>query len=772
MKKPSLLVSFLVGLLLGGVLGAPTPAAAQDGEICPELCRDEADCPAGEICFPPTDQCQAPCEIACLVPDPVCGDDGTTYFCGELDANCHGAEVVAEGPCDESCVCPDVWAPVCGVDGVTYGNACEARCAEVAVDHDGVCRGPECQANGDCPAGEICYPPTGGCQEPCQIACVAPDPVCGDDGVTYWCGVPDANCHGAQVVAEGECPDAPCICPRVYAPVCGSDGVTYPNACEAGCAEVEVASEGECTFGQACQSNVDCGEGEVCFPPEQTCQPSCDIACFAPDPVCGADGETYVCGELDAWCHGTTVVAPGPCEGCEDDADCPRGQVCGADDSCGPCVCPQIFAPVCGADGQTYSNACLAACARQDVVSDGACPTPECRTDADCDASEACVGGSCVVPSCRADGDCPGDASCRGGTCVAPACRIDGDCAPGETCVEGQCRVPACRTDGDCAPGLRCEDGLCAVDRCANDLECGAGRACLDGVCRVLECRRDADCSAGNVCVDGSCQVPACRADGDCRRGDRCVGGTCRPPVCRTDQDCSEGEQCEAGVCRPDDTCVCPLVYDPVCGADGTTYVNACEARCAEVDVTYEGECQERCRDDLDCPEREVCVAGTCAPCICPDVYDPVCGVDGRTYGNACEARCARVPVAYDGECVPDQCLEDRDRDGVPDFRDNCVEVPNPGQEDVDAGQDDDSSLRGVQHYGDACDKDFDDDGIVAPADFFSLFRPCLGADVALQPRCREADCDGDGIVAPADFFAGFRPALGTAPGPGVSLPE
>jgi hypothetical protein len=33
---------------------------------------------------------------------------------------------------------------------------------------------------------------------------------------------------------------------------------------------------------------------------------------------------------------------------------------------------------------------------------------------------------------------------------------------------------------------------------------------------------------------------------------------------------------------------------------------------------------------------------------VCPAVYAPVCGVDGRTYGNSCEAE---VDIAYQGEC-------------------------------------------------------------------------------------------------------------------------
>ena len=36
--------------------------------------------------------------------------------------------------------------------------------------------------------------------------------------------------------------------------------------------------------------------------------------------------------------------------------------------------------------------------------------------------------------------------------------------------------------------------------------------------------------------------------------------------------------------------------------------------------------------------------------CVCMEIYSPVCGADGRTYGNSCEARCKKVRYK-EGEC-------------------------------------------------------------------------------------------------------------------------
>jgi uncharacterized protein (TIGR03790 family) len=99
----------------------------------------------------------------------------------------------------------------------------------------------------------------------------------------------------------------------------------------------------------------------------------------------------------------------------------------------------------------------------------------------------------------------------------------------------------------------------------------------------------------------------------------------------------------------------------------------------------------------------------------------------------------------------PRKPVADFDGDGVPDRADDCREQPNPDQRDSDA-----------DGFGDLCDGDFDQDGVVGFADLSRFER-------ALRTRTRlpGADVDGDGTVDERDRSL-LAVWLYHAPGPGL----
>lgn len=301
-----------------------------DGE-CDDFCPEpDPDCTLNPVCPNPEDpavhyvtQDHSVCEradIACGenqsffdIPECGCGCIDIGQPCGGLDDTldlicppsqfCRYPESNMCGLTDQNgfCAplpqgCPENYAPVCGCDGVTYSNECDANAHYQSVAHDGPCETPEfCGGEGGvlCAANEFCD--------------FEPQAICG------WAD------------AGGLCAPRPNSCPDVWDPVCGCDGEIYGNSCEAQAAGVDIDSTNACGAEQEIcggLADIQCGSGEFCnFRLEDMCGGGDQTGrCQAipqscpdnVDPVCGCDVMDYT-NECEANAAGVAVMAAGSC---------------------------------------------------------------------------------------------------------------------------------------------------------------------------------------------------------------------------------------------------------------------------------------------------------------------------------------------------------------------------------------------------------------------------------------------------------------------------
>ncbi len=321
-----------------------------------------------------------------LDPVPDAGFDAATADAGGGVA-C-GATVCAPGLecCNPSCgVCTAPGAGCPAIECVDAGRGDDGGGVDAsrpdggsdAGSSDGgavvICGGETCEAGQhcctDCDGASACT--TGPClATPCPTPCTSTSGCAATD----YCDLRMGGCAGL-----GTCAPRPTACTDDCPGVCGCDGVTYCNECDAN------------AMGQTVASNTPCARTRGCLPMQAVSVGECAV-------VLGYAWDGYQCQQVDCICSGADCGRLYPsAESCQTAYDtcvcggflgrmCPPGaycdyppdSMCGAGDANGACRvppmgCVDVFAPVCGCDGRTHSNACEASAASTSVAHVGAC---------------------------------------------------------------------------------------------------------------------------------------------------------------------------------------------------------------------------------------------------------------------------------------------------------------------------------------------------------------------------------------------------------------
>lgn len=251
---------------------------------------------------------------------------------------------------------------------------------------------------------------------------------------------------------------------------------------------------------------------------------------------------------------------------------CPSGYTCQIDtpyypDKIGVCLrtgisankCPSFLDYVCGADGATYTNGCYALTSGTTVACKGKCPCPA-TTCAQiwapvCGSNGVTYSNTCKAQQASATVACNRACPCK----ICPA-------SPVALCNPGEKRTNSYDSNG--CPVYRCEKAPC---RQPTPVSCGPSE-------RIIS----------EQGVDGCTRYRCMAFEETCKN--RCGSFPWYSGKCRCDKSClARGDCCSdyKEYC----TLKCPKNIDPVCGKNGVTYTNPCEADQSGINVACKGQC-------------------------------------------------------------------------------------------------------------------------------------------------------------------------------------